>query len=103
CELSWPQLPACSPDGAISAFTRVHSLSKTGVNALKDAPWRHPGLSLRASLISLRSIRARGRGAHRAPGASSLGAGPSPTAPRAPGAPMLASRMQVLNQLRDIA
>src|SRR5258707_12914606 len=28
---------------AISAFTRVHSPSKTGVNALKDAPWRGEG------------------------------------------------------------
>src|SRR5438876_7086629 len=28
------------PREAISAFTRVHSPSKTGVNALKDALWR---------------------------------------------------------------
>src|SRR5258707_6229193 len=28
---------------AISAFTRVHSPSKTGANALKDAPWRGEG------------------------------------------------------------
>src|SRR5260221_1296872 len=32
-----------SPPPAISAFTRVHSPSKTGVNALKDAPWRGEG------------------------------------------------------------
>jgi hypothetical protein len=32
-----------SPDGAKSAFTRVRSPPKTGVNALKDALWRHPG------------------------------------------------------------
>src|SRR5258706_9904743 len=35
-------LVALSPP-AISAFTRVHSPSKTGVNALKDAPWRGEG------------------------------------------------------------
>ena len=29
--------------GALSAFTRVHSPSKTGVNALKDALWRRGG------------------------------------------------------------
>src|SRR6266481_2387347 len=28
---------------ALSAFTRVHSPSKTGVNALKDALWRGEG------------------------------------------------------------
>ena len=34
------------PEGrAKSAFTRVHSPSKTGVNALMDALWRNPGLT----------------------------------------------------------
>jgi hypothetical protein len=42
-----------SPDGAISASTRVHSPSKTGVNALHDALWRNPGD---------RSTAARGHG-----------------------------------------
>src|SRR5262249_72266 len=34
---------ASSPDFAISAFKRVHSPSKTGVNALINALWRNPG------------------------------------------------------------
>ena len=32
---------------AISAFTRVHSPSKTGVNALKDALWRSAGMTVK--------------------------------------------------------
>ena len=30
----------------MSAFTRIHSLSKTGVNALIDALWRYPPSAL---------------------------------------------------------
>src|ERR1700747_1782455 len=41
----------CSPDLAISAFTRVHSPSKTGVNALNDALWRNPGFWQKANAV----------------------------------------------------
>jgi hypothetical protein len=37
-------LTAVIPGRAIGAFTRVYSPSKTGVNALKDALWREPGI-----------------------------------------------------------
>src|SRR6516165_2066559 len=37
----WPSV--FFPRPALSAFTRVHSPSKTGVNALRDALWRGEG------------------------------------------------------------
>jgi len=36
--------PGAAQREALSAFTRVHSPSKTGVNALKDALWRNGAL-----------------------------------------------------------
>src|SRR4029453_14353494 len=43
CESTAGNAPPCSPDLALSAFKRVPSPSKTGVNALKDALWRNRG------------------------------------------------------------
>src|SRR5262245_59164340 len=41
-----PRYSNRNPGGAISALTRVHSPSKTGVNALMDALWRNPGINI---------------------------------------------------------
>ena len=41
-------MPRAFPRPALSAFTRVHSPSKTGVNALRDALWRGEGAEPRS-------------------------------------------------------
>src|SRR6516225_7036769 len=64
CEAELRSFPRRRESRAISAFTRVHSPSKTGVNALNDALWgwvpAFAGTSGRECLKTKRSLHSSG-------------------------------------------